>query len=118
MPAILPSQFVPLVEPSANASMRQRSVEMGDGYNQRSTDGLNPYKDVWDLTFPVTSTVGSPKNLAVLEAFFVARAGIDAIQWAPPDSATANLYIAKSWGKQHLGGESWQISATFERVYL
>lgn len=114
MPATIPSQFKPLAEGSAEISVRTRSVQLGDGYRQRTPDGINTIAESWNVAFIVKSIA----DLNTLEAFLLARQGIDGILWTPPDSATPKTYIATAWTKQHLGGFTWKLSCKFDRVYL
>jgi phage-related protein len=118
MSYVLPSQYKILVEPTAEVSLRTRSLQFGDGYLQRSPDGINTYKDTWNLAIPCDNDASSTNTVATLEAFFISTAGIYPITWTPPDSTTANFYLITSWQKKHQGNTHWEISFKLERVYL
>jgi phage-related protein len=90
------------------------TVRMGDGYAQRSPDGLNNMPDNWDMRFTAVYPVAGDE----IVAFFKAHGGWIAFQWTPPRSTVPGLYICKQWSRTlpDVLGLS-DISARFERDY-
>ncbi|NOJ92009.1 hypothetical protein HMI51_03485 [Corallococcus coralloides] len=77
--------FIPDYGAQADAVPRVRKAQFGEGYTQRSGDGLNPVLRRWALQFSNFSKVAAD----ALEAFLRARAGIEAFEFVTPDTAWA-----------------------------
>ncbi|RYZ44874.1 MAG: hypothetical protein EOO72_05240 [Myxococcaceae bacterium] len=75
--------FTPDYGAQADAVPRVRRAQFGDGYTQRSGDGLNPVLQRWALQF----TGKSKADADALEAFLSAHAGIEAFEFVTPDTA-------------------------------
>ncbi|WP_038226044.1 phage tail protein, partial [Xenorhabdus bovienii] len=43
--------YTPRVNPTGDITQRVRTVRFGDGYSQRSGDGINSNHQSWPLTF-------------------------------------------------------------------
>lgn len=89
-------------------------VKMGDGYAQRSPDGLNFMPDAWDMRF----TGVYPAAGDEIVSFFETHGGWIAFQWTPPRRTVPALYLCKQWTRTlpDVLGLS-DISARFERTY-
>lgn len=113
MPA-LPAKFLPKFDATIDESARIISARFGDGYEQRSPDGINNLKTNYSLTFPGLYKADGDE----LEAFFRAQKGAFSIQWTPPNSTIPLNFVVRSWRRAYDSGDGMStISATFERVY-
>ncbi|MBZ4373247.1 phage tail protein [Corallococcus sp. AS-1-6] len=77
--------FTPDYGAQADSVPRVRKAQFGEGYTQRSADGLNPVLRRWALQFSNLSKVDADG----LEAFLRARAGVEAFEFVTPDTAWA-----------------------------
>ncbi|KAF1071005.1 MAG: hypothetical protein GAK45_00620 [Pseudomonas citronellolis] len=92
-------------------SYRTRTSQFGDGYSQRSSDGLNNRSQSW----PVSLVADKAEALVIL-AFIDRHKGARAFRWTPP-LGEAGLYVCASCKPSNLGGSVYRISATFEQVF-
>lgn len=110
--ATFPS-YRPLYPASKKSEPNVRSVQFGDGYQQRLTFGLNQNPKEWSLTFDVTDTEANE-----IETFLNARA-VDAasFDWTPPDTSTSYKWICPSWDREMHEFQRSRITATFRQVF-
>jgi phage-related protein len=90
-----------------------RSVQFGDGYQQRITFGLNQIPKEWDLTWTAKTTADAD----AIEAFFDARGGQESFDWAPLDDATPYKWVVASWTRTFDYANISTINATFREVF-
>lgn len=89
-------------------------AEFGDGYIQRSGDGINSVRDTYTVAI---------ENLTQAEAdaivsFLKARRGYEAFLWTAPRESTARQWICKDKIKRtHVGGTTDTLSLTFIEVF-
>ena len=97
---------------SLNKTLEPRVLKnnFGDGYTQRTGDGLNVILEKWTVEF-----VDTVANITTIDDFLKAREGWDDIDWTPP-IGSASKYICPSWTRELVGGVSNKLSATFEEV--
>ena len=62
-------------------------VSFGDGYEQRRVEGLNPIKDVWNLTFAYRDSA----EVNDIMAFLYARKGVEAFDFQVPGSGLVKV---------------------------
>jgi phage-related protein len=107
----------PAITPSYGAQKtsqpKVRNVQFGDGYSQRLRYGLNQDPKQWDLTWQNITEA----NADTIETFLEARAGAEAFDWTPPDSATAYKWICQQWSKTIPYLNRATITATFVQVF-
>ena len=98
----------------SNMDMTPRVLEarFGDGYRQRSQNGLNNLLAKWNVTF----TSLSPETKAAIIAFFEARDAVEAFSWAAPGETTPKAWLCTDWKSNPQQNGIWTISATFEQV--
>jgi phage-related protein len=91
-----------------------RTVQFGDGYQQRLTYGLNQNPKSWDLTWQnITET-----NADTIETFLNNRAADNAsFDWSPPDETTSYKWICPQWNKTITYNNRATITATFQQVF-
>ena len=114
IPNPTPKPFEETYEP------RILSMNFGDGYMQRASDGLNPILRRWNLTWTVL-----PEDQAkILMNFLQERGGIEPFYWNAPFSKAAGedtervKVICRNWRRIHEDevGSFLQIRVVFEEV--
>ncbi|BDU72401.1 phage tail protein [Mesoterricola silvestris] len=105
--------YIPDWGPDPSLEPATRTVNLGDGYEQRSNKGLNPYLPTWNLTFSKRSQ-GEAQAIA---AWFIANtANVTAFTWTAPDGDTG-LWVADKWTPaKPVDYNSWAVSAIFRKV--
>lgn len=105
--------YKPVYSANKNSQPAVRTVQFGDGYQQRLTYGLNQNPKEWSLTFDVTDT-----DADTIEAFLDARAVDSAsFDWTPPDTATSYKWVCPSWSREMYSHQRSKITATFRQVF-
>lgn len=94
---------------------RTRTVQFGDGYQQRLLYGIpshmNPKE--WDLTWNVSET-----DADTIETFLNARAEDSAsFDWTPLDETTSYKWICPEWSKTIPYNNRATITARFIQVF-
>lgn len=87
--------------------------QFGDGYAQRTRDGINTVVSEWNLTF--TSRSITEANAII--AFFDATYGITTIDWTPPQESTMVKVIASDWSSQYESAISRTVNVKFTQVF-
>ncbi|WP_045860302.1 phage tail protein [Teredinibacter purpureus] len=104
--------FVPRRGVNPSIEFRTRRVQFGDGYSQRTQDGLNARRTVWPLTFALPHA-----DIASVVAFLDEHAGVEPFLWGPPNVA-ATPYLCKGYsGPKKIGPTHSELTCTFERVF-
>ena len=107
----------PNYNPQYSATKRSQSnlriTQFGDGYQQRTTFGLNQDPKVWNLTFNVDD-----EDADEIETFLEARGKYGAsFDWSPPDTATTFKWICRSFNREMFEFDRNRITASFEEVF-
>lgn len=102
----------PTLAPSRGSKPRVRRATFGDGYTQRTADGLNTEGESWSLVWTM-----SVADCDTVDAFLKARAGVEAFLWTPPREGSAKKWLCPQWQRDFIDKTTDRISATFERVY-
>ena len=93
---------------------KMRMTQFGDGYEQRTTFGLNQNPKEWNLTWQNITEA----NADTIETFLDARAADGAsFDWTPPDSATSYKWVCQQWDKTIPYTGRATITATFRQVF-
>jgi len=96
-----------------NSRPNVRTVQFGDGYQQRLTYGLNQNPKSWSLTWEVSET-----DADTIETFLNNRAADNAsFDWTPLDEATSYKWICPEWNKSVPYKNRATITATFQQVF-
>lgn len=95
-----------------NSKPRFKKIQFGDGYQQRSSDGLNTNLKTFSLTFK-----GDPALVKQVEDFLDARAanGLEAFEWTTPEGATIAV-TCEEWGYTFENYGWTTLAATFNQV--
>lgn len=91
---------------------RVRRVQFGDGYQQRSADGINTKPRSWTLTFGGRTDA---ERTAILD-FLNARGALEAFDWTPPSGA-AGKWVCEQWSRTATTYGATTIQATFSEVF-
>jgi len=91
-----------------------RTVQFGDGYEQRLTYGLHQNPKVWTLVFSNITETQSDEIETFLDARALDNASFD---WTPPGSSTAYKWVCESWTKSIPYANRATINATFREVF-
>ena len=107
----------PAITPTYGASKSSqptvRTVQFGDGYQQRLTVGINQNPKRWNLTWEVSET-----DADTIETFLNNRAADNAsFDWTPLDEATSYKWICQEWNKSIPYKNRATITATFQQVF-
>ena len=107
----------PDFDPQYSATKRsqpiQRITQFGDGYQQRTSFGLNQDPKVWNLTFNVKDS-----DADTIETFLDARANdSDSFTFTPPGESSASEFVCESWSKSIPYNNRATIQATFRQVF-
>ena len=93
---------------------KMRMTQFGDGYEQRTTFGLNQNPKEWSLTWQNITEAKAD----TIEAFLDARAADGAsFDWTPPDTATSYKWVCQQWDKVIPYAGRATITATFRQVF-
>mgnify|MGYP001188565944 FL=1 len=107
--------WTPSYNQSAEISPRVLTVRFGDGYTQRTPDGINNNLLNLDLTFENRSE----KEATAIAHFLNVRRGAEAFAYTPPSPyATQKLFICKSFSSTFVFNDNFTVSAKFEETPL
>ena len=108
--------FVPPREPSPTSTRavrpRVNEAAFGDGYSQRSGDGLN----ATPRTMQVQWAVLSAAQADVIESFFETHTR-SAFLWAVPLEAVQRKWLAVDWSRGYIGADLVSLSANLKEVF-
>lgn len=105
--------FSPSFSPSCTRSPRVLSIKFGDGYEQRSPDGIHADLQSWVLTFDHCPVAEAD----AIEAFFTANTTWSApFSWTPPRAGSASKFICRSWRRTVASPTTDSIAVTFDQV--
>lgn len=85
-------------------------VSFGDGYEQRSPDGINTQLRNYSLQFS-----GSPADVSSIDQFLAEHGGALAFSWLPPGTLKSALFKCEEWNL-NINGYWNSLSATFQEV--
>lgn len=104
--------YTPSFTASQASEPRVRTVQYGDGYEQRLRYGLNTNPKEWQLVF--ANRTDSERNNIL--AFLDARGGAEAFNWTDPHGGTG-VYVCQQWNSEALNCNNNTITAKFRQVY-
>ena len=87
--------------------------QFGDGYAQRTGDGINSMPSVYNLTFNGRDV----ETADAIVAFLGDTEGRTYFNWTPPGEAYEIKVIASEWTMTHDTSISRNISVTFTQVF-
>ena len=90
-----------------------RTVRFGDGYEQRTSLGLNQNPKSYNLTFEVSET-----DADTIETFLDARAADSAsFDFTPPGESSSSKFVCEQWDKSIPYLNRATIQTTFREVF-
>ena len=105
--------YNPQYSATKRSQPQQRVTQFGDGYQQRTSFGLNQDPKVWSLTFNVKDS-----DADTIETFLEARGKDGAsFDWSPPDETTTYKWICRGFGREMFDSDRSRITASFEQVF-
>jgi len=105
--------YIPSTNFTADNAPRVLTAQFGDGYSQRTADGINTNVKNWDLSFNNRTL----EDALAIKDFFITKKGVEAFLWTPPGESTALSVIAPSWKETYTSPITRTISVNFQRVY-
>ena len=109
--ALLP--FEPTRASNRNVTPRFLRADLGDGYDQRSGDGIQTIKEEWSVTFEALDQTSAN----TLIAFFEDLQGYQKFEWIPFRQTVAKKFICPSWSESYRGAGLTSVSASFVEVF-
>ncbi|KVN36796.1 phage tail protein [Burkholderia pyrrocinia] len=94
-----------------DTTLRVRKAGFGDGYTQRTADGLNNRLSTYNLRF-----VGRAEKIAAIFAFLDARAGAMSFYWTPP-LRPQGRFVCEKYTEPTKDGNVYTITAQFEQTF-
>ena len=90
-----------------------RTVRFGDGYEQRTSLGLNQNPKRYSLTFEVSET-----DADTIETFLDARAADNAsFDFTPPGETSSSKFVCERWSKRIPYVNRATIQVSFREVF-
>ena len=105
--------YAPDYSAQVSIKPRVRSIQFGDGYEQRQADGINTQPQRWNLTFANRSNT----DTIAITGFLSARGAVEAFDWTPPDSTASIKVICREWQKTMNRFNINTVTASFEQVF-
>ena len=100
----------------SDSSFKVKVLEasFGDGYTQRTPDGINNIQEIWSVQWDRLDTTSRDEIID----FFVARKGSESFNWTPPRQSLPKKFYCKDWSSTPVEGEGlFNIKAKFEQVF-
>ena len=88
-------------------------VSFGDGYVQRSEQGLNHIRIKRSVPWRAITTA----ERDTLTNFLRARGGTEAFLWTLPEEAVARRWVCEKWSSTRQAGDIWNMDAEFVEDY-
>lgn len=104
--------FAPLNGLQAKNKPRKLESSFGDGYSQRTADGINTNPKVWDVSFYFDSQA----TMDLIDDFFETRGGVTSFTWTPPGKPEGT-FICSEWDRSYREKTRTIISAVFLQVF-
>ena len=90
---------------------RVLAINYGDGYRQRTGNGLNTIM----ANYPVTFSVRSMAEANAIKAFLDAQAGVTAFSFTPYGDSAPSLWTCSDYKRKHMGIDNFTITAVFQQ---
>lgn len=107
-----PWTYPPTYGAAATSKPKVWTSQFGEGYEQRTGEGLHALNRKWSLEFADRN----PTDADAMEAFLVALNGIQHFTWTPPSGAVGQ-WVCREWRRAAVGYNNWTISAEFDEVF-
>jgi len=104
--------YTPDLAAQVQVKPRVLTAKFGDGYEQRTADGINIRPREWGLTFNTRTDA----EIAPIIAFLESSNGISAFDWTPPAGSTGK-WVCENWIQTIVAKGVNNLSATFREVW-
>lgn len=104
--------WVPSYSTQVNREPRIKRAAFGDGYEQRSRDGINHNPQRWTVSFNNCPSAEAD----AIEAFLETHGGSTAFLWTPPGKAQAK-YVCAKWSRTFDDYDGNSLSLEFRQVF-
>lgn len=101
------------VDDGANLALevRKKTAQFGNGQSQEVLDGLNPTREIWNI-----SLFRTRQDLLPMYNFLKAKQEVTPFLWTTPLGET--MQIKSSEVKMaHSGADTWNLTATFTQDF-
>ena len=109
--------FTPAIPPDVGSSIsaqhRVNKAKFGDGYIQRSGDGINTKEEAPTLNW---SQLTSAEATAIIN-FLDGQKGYIAFNYTLPGESTPKKFTCEKYSRGYSPGAEYNVSAQLERVY-
>jgi phage-related protein len=102
--------WFPEYETQLNQTPSVTITKFGDGYEQRTANGINNAPEQWTLQFTMMNSV-TPEVLAFVQA----RNAIESFYWTTPLGQT-KVFVCRKWRTSRKQGH-YVINLDFEQVF-
>ena len=86
--------------------------DFGDGYSQRTADGLNFKPQDWGVSFEGFKVA----EINTIESFLDDHGGYIAFWWTPERGSTSKKFICPEWTRTFIAEHNDNLTAKFEEV--
>lgn len=99
---------------SAQATIKPniRKAQFGDGYEQRSANGINTIKEEWSLAFTRPDA-----EIKEIDTFLRARGGVESFDWETPNGEIKRFVCSEEWSIKHVNLGVKELTAKFSQVF-
>lgn len=102
--------WVPSVTSRGRKIPRVLKAQFGDGYEQRSQDGINACMQVWNLVFDTLTFA----ELTAIDNFLTAAGGWQKFTWVtPPPFSASKTFVCENWAWTYDHGIIVGLTAEF-----
>jgi len=105
--------FEPTRASQRTVTPRFLRADLGDGYDQRSGDGIQTIKEEWSVSFMALDST----NADTLVSFFEDLEGYQNFTWIPFRQSVAKKFICINWSESFPGRNLTNVDATFRQVF-
>lgn len=105
--------FEPTRQSNKTVNPRFLMADLGDGYTQRSGDGIQTIVEEWSVSFVAMDTTSAD----TLITFFEDHEGYIMFTWTPFRQSSAKKFICPNWSESYLGNSLTSVQATFREVF-
>jgi len=95
-----------------NFEPRVLKAGFGDGYQQRTADGLNSNMETWELSYDELTDA----EVKILLDFFAGLNAVANFSWQSKYSNVAKQYVCQKWGAVPVGQDVNRFSASIRQV--
>ena len=107
------STFTWLAEYGASQDITPKvnTAKFGDGYEQRTRNGINTKPREWSLTFNKVSS-----EIDKIETFLSNRGGVESFDWTPPRGSSGK-WLCSSWQRSIPSPAYDSLTCKFSEVF-